>query len=195
LEGTTGATGPTGEKGLDGVTGPTGEKGLDGITGPTGEKGPAGQASIANFADFYGLMSGEDDEVNDNPDPIEPGESVNFPNPSVNPYGSIQRVPGSKSKFTLSPGGVYEIMFQVTVQNTGELVVFLNDAELLMTVVGKSGNGEIVGMSIISTPISSNSTLSINNVSTAPNGGLQIDAATGALSKPLSCHLIIKQIA
>jgi hypothetical protein len=139
-------------------------------------------------------MSGEQGEVNDNPDPIKPGESVNFPNPSVNPYGSIQRVPGSKTNFVLPPGGIFEIMFQVTVQNTGELVVFLNNNELLMTVVGKSGNGEIVGVSIITTPVGSNSILSINNPSTGSNGGLQIDAATGALSKPLSCHLIIKQL-
>jgi hypothetical protein len=95
----------------------------------------------------------------------------------------------------LNYSGVFEIIFQVTVQNTGELVVFLNNSEILMTVVGKSGNGTIVGVSIITTPGGSNSILSINNPSTGSNGGLQIDAATGALSKPLSCHLIIKQIA
>jgi hypothetical protein len=140
-------------------------------------------------------MSGEQGEVNDNPDPIKPGESVNFPNPSVNPYGTIQRVSGSSSRFILNPGGVYEVTFLVTVQNTGQLVLFLNNSELLMTVVGKSGNGEIVGSSIISTPNGTNSILSINNLSTGDNGGLKIDAATGALSKPLSCHLIIKQLA
>ena len=73
-------------------------------------------------------------------------------------------------------------------------MVVLNGTELLFTVVGKPGNGEIIGVSIISTPTGIPSVLSINNPSTAPNGGLQIDAATGALSQPLSCHLIIKQL-
>jgi hypothetical protein len=85
-------------------------------------------------------------------------------------------------------------MFQVGVQNTGELVVVLIVTELLFTVVGKPGSGEIIGISIISTPSGVPSVLSINNPTTAPNGGLQIDAATGALSQPLSCHLIIKQL-
>jgi hypothetical protein len=165
-----------------------------GLVGPTGLQGPVGPLSLSNFADFYGLMSGVPGEVNDNLIAISPGGSVNFPNPLINPYGTIQRVPGSSSKFALPPGGVYEITFQVTVQNTGELVVFLNNTELLFTVVGKSGNGEIVGISIITTPIGISSILSINNVSTGDNGGLKIDSATGALSKPLSCHLIIKQL-
>ena len=148
-------------------------------------------------------MSGVPTKVNDNPLPIGPGEAVHFPNPLVNPYGTIQRVLGSKSKFVLPPSGVFEIIFTVVIQNTGELVVVLNENELLMTVVGKTGNGEVIGTSIIATPSGSSSILSINNISTANNvglnldgvtGGLKIDAATGALSQPLSCHLIIKQL-
>jgi hypothetical protein len=104
-------------------------------------------------------------------------------------------VTGSDSQFELPANGIFEITFQVTTQNTGELVVVLNGNEQLMTVVGKSGGGEIVGMSIISTPSGNPSTISINNPSTANNGGLKIDSATGALSEPLSCHLIIKQLA
>jgi hypothetical protein len=139
-------------------------------------------------------MSGVPGEINDNPDPIEPGNAVNFPSPLINPYGSIQRVTGSTTQFTLPAGSVFEITFQVTVQNTGELVIVLNGSELLMTVVGKSGNGSIIGMSIVSTPFGASSTLSINNPSTATAGGLNIDAATGSLTQPLSCHLIIKQL-
>jgi hypothetical protein len=140
-------------------------------------------------------MSGVPGGVNDNPDDIEPGSSVNFPKPLVNPYGSIQRVTGSNSQFSLPPSGIFEITFLVTVQNTGELVLVLNGIELLITLVGKAGNGQLVGMSIISTPIGPPSVLSINNPTTADNGGLKIDAATGILSLPLSCHLIIKQLA
>jgi len=50
-------------------------------------------------------------------------------------------------------------------------------------------------MSIITTPSGGQSTLSINNPATAVAGGIKIDEATGALSQPLSCHLIIKQLA
>jgi hypothetical protein len=134
--------------------------------------------------------------INDNPDAIEPGSSVNFPNPSINPHGTIQRHLGtSKNSFTLPAGGVFEITFQVGAQNTGELVVVLNGQEQLMTIVGKSGGGLLVGVSIISTPLLIDSVLSINNPSTSSEGGLKIDKSSGALSKPLSCHLIIKQLA
>jgi hypothetical protein len=135
------------------------------------------------------------EDTNDNPDAIEPSGAVNFPKPATNTYGTIQRVTGSDSQFELPANGIFEITFQVTTQNTGELVVVLNGNEQSMTVVGKSGGGEIVGMSIISTPSGNPSTISINNPSTANNGGLKIDSATGALSEPLSCHLIIKQLA
>ena len=147
-----------------------------------------------NFADFYGKMSDVIGQPNDNPDAIEPGFAVNFPSPTVNPYGTIQRVSGSSSQFKLPPSGTYEITFTVVVQNTGELVVVLNDSELLMTVIGKSGNGEIVGTSIISTPTGLPSILSINNVSVGDVGGIKVDAATGPNSFPLTCHLIIKQL-
>jgi hypothetical protein len=140
-------------------------------------------------------MSGEPTGVNDNPDPIEPGDAVNFPNPATNPFGTIQRVNGtSTSQFLLPANSTFEVLFQVVVQNTGELVVVLNGTELLNTVFGKSGNGAIVGMCIIKTPSGPSSVISINNPSTSVAGGLKIDAATGSLTQPLTCHLIIKQI-
>jgi hypothetical protein len=140
-------------------------------------------------------MSGVSGEDNDNPDSIDPGSAVHFPRPSVNPYGSIQRSASSPFEFLLPPNSIFEITFQVTVQNTGELVIVLNGQELSQTVVGKSGGGFVVGISIITTPSGSQSTLSINNPSTAVAGGIKIDEATAALSQPLSCHLIIKQLA
>jgi hypothetical protein len=140
-------------------------------------------------------MSKEQGEPNDNPSAIDPSGSVNFPRPLINPYGNIQRSNASPSQFVLPANGVFEITFQVGVQNTGELVVVLNGEEQLMTIVGKPGAGEVIGMCIIATPPSIQSILSINNPSSADNGGLHIDAASGALTKPLSCHLIIKQLA
>jgi hypothetical protein len=140
-------------------------------------------------------MSGVPGEVNDNPNPIEPGESINFPKPAINPYGSIQRLSGTSSyEFVLPANGVFEVTYEVTIQNTGELVVVLNGTELSMTVVGKAGGGQIVGIAIVSTPAGTPSILSISNPSSAAAGGLKVDEATGALTLPLSCHLIIKQL-
>jgi hypothetical protein len=70
----------------------------------------------------------------------------------------------------------------------------VNNIELAYTIVGKSGGGSLTGICVITTPITITSILSINNPSTAPNGGLKIDESSGALSQPLSCHLIIKQL-
>ena len=139
-------------------------------------------------------MSGEIGGVNDNPDEIAPGEAINFPYPLVNSYGNIQRVAGSNTQFLLQPNSVYEIIFQVVISNTGELVLVLNDTEQLFTVVGKSGGGPVIGTCIISTPSTGASIISINNPASALGSGLQVDSATGVLSEPLSCHLIIKQL-
>jgi hypothetical protein len=195
LPGPIGPIGPSGADGLPGPIGPVGPIGPIGADGLPGPIGPAGIPALSNFADFYGLMSNT--IINDNPDAIAPGSAVNFPKPLINTYGTIQRLNGTNpNSFSLPPNGVFEITFQVTVQNTGELVIVLNGQEQAMTVVGKSGGGTLVGVSIITTPPINSSTLSINNPSTAVAGGLKIDESSGsALSQPLSCHLIIKQLA
>jgi hypothetical protein len=180
--------------GLTGEVGPVGPIGEVGPVGPVGPIGPVGPSSIVNVADFYGLMGGEIGQPNDNPTPILPANSVNFPNPLLNPYGTIQRVLGSTNQFILPAGGVFEITFQVGTQNTGELVIVLDGVEQLMSVIGKSGGGLLIGTSIITTPILSTSIVSINNPAGSDRGGLKIDNATGNLTQPLSCHLIIKQL-
>jgi hypothetical protein len=143
-----------------------------------------------NCADFYGFMG---TTVNDNSGSILPGNSINFPNPIINPYGTIQRVLNSPNQFILPANSFLDVFFEVVIQNTGELVVVLNGTELNYTVVGKSGNGPVIGMCIISTPTGSPSVLSINNPTSAVSGGLKVDSASGALTLPLTCHLIIKQ--
>ena len=133
--------------------------------------------------------------INDNPDDIAPGRSIQFPSPLVNPFGKIQRKEGtSPNEFVLPPGCIFEVTFQVTIENTGELLIVLNGNELIPTTVGKSGGGSIVGISIITTPPGSDSILSINNPINAPPGGLKVDEASGSLTLPLSCHLIIKKL-
>jgi hypothetical protein len=171
--------------------GATGPMGPVGPTGATGAKGDTGPGFYPNFADFYGQMSSSG--VNDNPDAINPGDAISFPSPAINPFG-IQRYGTSTTEFVLPPDSIFEIIFQVTIQNTGELVVVLNGNELIETVVGKSGGGVVVGTCIIFTPSSINSVISINNPSTANAGGIKVDEPSGALTQPLSCHLIIKKL-
>ncbi|MGA1047060.1 MAG: hypothetical protein ACO3UU_03560, partial [Minisyncoccia bacterium] len=66
--------------------------------------------------------------------------------------------------------------------------------ELVPTTVGKPGGGLLCGVSIITTPPDVDSILSINNPITAPPGGIKVDESSGALTLPLSCHLVIKKI-
>ena len=131
--------------------------------------------------------------VNDNPLAIDPGSAISFPKPLINPFG-ILRNGTTTTEFVLPPNSIFEITFQVTIQNAGEIVVVLNGNELIETVVGHPGGGATVGMCIITTPPTTNSIISLNNPSSAVPGGLKIDEASGALSEPLSCHIIIKKI-
>ena len=140
-------------------------------------------------------MSGVPGQPNDNPGSILPGDAINFPNPFVNPYSSIQRVTNSDFAFQLPPDGIFEITIQITISNTGAIVLTLNGNELGNTVIGKSGGGFITGSFIIATPPSPDpSILSVTNPASAPNGGINVDESTGALTEPITCHLIIKQI-
>jgi hypothetical protein len=179
--GATGSTGPTGpEGGPPGPTGPTGPEG--GPPGPTGSTGPQG---ISAFADFFALMPG------DNASTVGVGASVEFPNDGpTDSSGTISRI--SNSTFNLSNIGIYEVTFQVSVSEAGQLIVELNGAELGHTVVGRAtGTSQIVGMALVATT-TTNSVLSINNPSGNP-AALTITPLAGGTHQ-VSAHLIIKRL-
>ena len=88
--------------------------------------------------------------------------------------------------------GVYEVHFQVSVSEAGQLVLTLNDIELLYTVVGRAtGTTQIVGMCLIQTN-TTNSVLTVSNPS-GNSTALTITPNAGG-TKPVSCHLVIKQL-
>jgi len=99
------------------------------------------------------------------------------------------------STFGLPGGGTYQVMFQVSVSEAGQLVLVLNGIELPYTVVGRAtGTSEIVGMAVIATTGDSStySTLSVRNPAAAFTALTITPLAGGA--NPVSAHLVITRL-
>lgn len=162
--------------GTPGPTGPTGP------TGATGAQGDAG--GVLNFADFYALMPP------DNAATVAPGTDVSFPQDGPNSGSGIARI-GADS-FNLADIGTYQVFFQVSVTEAGQLQLTLNGDALASTVVGRAtGTSQIVAMSILTTT-TINSVLTVRNP--ADNStALTITPLAGG-TQPVSAHLVIIQI-
>lgn len=183
--GNTGATGPTGPQGPPGQTGSTGVTGPQGPTGSQGVPGQNGTNGVIDFADFFALMPG------DNAATIAAGGNVNFPQDGPDSgSGLISRL--SANTFNLTNIGIYEVTFQVSVTEPGQLLINVNSTDLGYTVVGRAtGTSQIVGLALVETT-GVNSVLSIRN----PSGNtpaLTITPVAGG-TRSVSAHLIIKQI-
>ncbi len=182
-QGPVGETGPAGPQGPVGETGPVGPQGPIGETGPIGPQGPAG--GVLNYADFYALMPP------DNAVTVAPGTDVSFPQDGPNSGADISRL-GADS-FNLAQIGTYQILFEVSVDEAGQLILTLNGEDLEYTVFGRAaGASQIVGMAIVSTTVI-NSVLTVRN----PAGNaaaLTITPLAGG-TRPVSAHLVITQIA
>ena len=181
-QGPVGETGPIGPQGPAGETGPIGPQGPVGETGPVGPQGPAG--GVLNYADFYALMPP------DNSATVAPGTDVSFPQDGPNSGSGIART--GASSFNLAEIGTYQVLFQVSVTEAGQLILTLNGEDLAYTVVGRAtGVSQIVGMAIVETTVI-NSVLTVRN----PEGtaaALTITPLAGG-TRPVSAHLVIIQI-
>ncbi len=185
-QGEIGPIGPQGPAGEQGAVGPQGPQGATGAQGPAGEIGPQGPRGIPGgvlaYADFYALIE-DDDTV------IEPGEDVPFPENGPILNTGIGR--SSDTAFILDNDGAYLVLFQVSVNETGQFVLTLNGEELDYTVAGRStGTSQIVGMAIINA--TEGSILTVRNpignddsLSLTPNAGG---------GEPSSAHLVIIQL-
>ncbi len=186
--GDVGPVGPQGPIGETGAQGPQGERGPAGPQGPqgaTGAQGPRGlPGGILSYADFYALMPP------DNSATVAPGTDVSFPQNGPIANTNIGRL--GPSSFYLGPIGTYQILFQVSVTEAGQLILTLNGQDLAYTVAGRAtGTSEIVGMAIVTTT-AANSTLTVRN----PAGNaaaLTITPLAGG-TRPVSAHLVITQI-
>jgi len=161
-------------------TGPTGPSG-----GPIGHTGPQGEpGDTLDFADFYALMPP------DNSATVAPGTDVSFPQDGPNSGTGISRI--NASSFNLSEIGTYQILFQVSVSEAGQLILTLNGLDLEYTVVGRAtGTSQIIGMAIVTTS-SVDSVLTVRN----PAGNavaLTITPLAGG-TRPVSAHLVIIKI-
>ncbi|MED3912202.1 collagen-like protein [Peribacillus simplex] len=188
--GPTGATGPQGVPGLTGPQGIPGPAGPAGATGPQGATGPAGpqgqQGSVLDFADFFALMPP------DNAATVTVGGDVDFPQNGPTSGGGIFRNGVSPDQFVLRDIGIYQVLFQVSVTEAGQLILTLNFADLAYTVVGRAtGTSQIVGMALVQTSVI-NSILTVRNPA-GNSTALTITPLAGG-TRPVSAHLVITRL-
>ena len=126
----------------------------------------------------------------DNATTVGAGADVIFPQNGPSFGSSIARINGSV--FNLSAIGTYQVAFQVSVNEPGQLILRLNGSDLAYTVVGRAtGTSQISGMSLVQTTLV-NSLLTVSNpVGNSP--ALTITPLAGGTS-PVSAHLVITRI-
>ncbi|MBQ8922970.1 MAG: collagen-like protein [Oscillospiraceae bacterium] len=185
IPGPQGIPGLPGAQGLPGPAGPQGAQGLPGPAGPQGEQGIPGPAGgILSYADFYALMPP------DNAATVAPAADVSFPQDGPNSDSGISRI--SAGSFRLGAIGTYQIQFQVSVTEAGQLVLTLNGSELAYTVAGRAtGTSQIVGTALVTTT-SADSVLTVRNP--AGNAAALTVTPVGGGTSPVSAHLVIVQL-
>ena len=126
----------------------------------------------------------------DNAATVAPGTDVSFPQDGPNSGSDISRI--NASSFNLAQIGTYQILFQVSISEAGQLLLTLNDDALAYTVVGRAtGTSQITGIAIITTT-TINSILTVRNPANNSTA-LTITPSAGG-TQPVSAHLVIIQI-
>jgi hypothetical protein len=126
----------------------------------------------------------------DNAATIAPGTDVSFPQDGPTSGTGIARTAGSS--FNLAAIGTYQIMFQVSVTEAGQLILTLNGADLAYTVVGRGqALTQIFGATLVETT-SINSILTVRNPA-GNSTALTITPLAGG-SRPVSANLVVQQI-
>lgn len=126
----------------------------------------------------------------DNAATVAPGTDVSFPQDGPNSGTGIAR--SGPDSFALADIGVYQVLFQVSVTEAGQLMLTLNGEDLAYTVAGRAtGVSQIVGMAIVETT-EVDSVLTVRN----PAGNaaaLTITPLAGG-TRLVSAHLVITQL-
>ena len=126
----------------------------------------------------------------DNSATVAPGTDVSFPQDGPNSGLDISRL--GPDSFNLAQIGVYQVLFEVSVDEAGQLILTLNGEDLASTTVGRAtGASQIVGMALVNTT-TENSVLTVRN----PEGtasALTVTPLAGG-TRPVSAHLLITQI-
>jgi hypothetical protein len=130
-----------------GAQGPAGPRGADGYSPPSG-------GGSKDYALFFAMMPG------DNAATVGVGVAVEFPQDGPT-TGAFSRV--DSSTFDLPVIGTYEVTWQVSIAEPGQLQLALNGVGLAHTVVGRAtGTTQLFGSTIITTT-SVHSELSVIN--------------------------------
>jgi hypothetical protein len=125
----------------------------------------------------------------DNAATVAPGTDVRFPQngPTSN---DIART--GPSSFTLPEIGTYRVLFRVSVDEAGQLLLTLNGSDLAYTVTGRAtGTSAIAGEALVTTSVI-NSVLTVRN----PAGNataLTVTPLAGG-TRPVSASLIIERL-
>jgi hypothetical protein len=145
---------------------------------------PGTNGGAIAFSDFFALMPP------DNAPTVAPGTDVSFPEDGPTSGSAITRT--GPLSFNLSAIGTYQIMFQVSVEEDGQLILTLNGADLAYTVAGRAtGTSQIVEVALVTTT-TVNSILTVRNPAGNINA-LTIEPLAGG-TRPVSAHLVITQI-
>jgi collagen triple helix repeat protein len=180
IAGSPGAAGPTGATGSAGPQGGPGPAGPPGPKGDVGSTGPAGTALA--FAEFYTLSppNGFD---------ILPGGSVPFlDNGPADGSGTIEN---EGLGVNLISAGTYQVSFQVSVDESGQLELEVNDVPLAYTVVGRAtGTSQITETALVT--VSADSALEVINPTGEPTGLTLGSSAGGA--DATSASIVVEQL-
>lgn len=166
--------------------GPNVVQGLS-LTGATGSTGPSGPpAPGGTFGNFFALMPG------DNAATIAVGAAVLFP--QNGPANGIVR--SSSSQIFLPAIGIYDVFFQVSVAEAGQLMLGLDSGagvvELAPTVAGRAtGTSQIVQECFVATTVL-NSLLTVRNP-TGNAAALTLTPSAGG-THAVSAQLVIQRI-
>jgi hypothetical protein len=138
---------------------------------------------ILAFADFFAMIP-------PNMATVPVGTDVAFPQNGSTSASVITRV--TESSFNLAAVGTYQVMFQASVSEAGQLDLTINGIEQPTTVVGRAtATTQITGIYLVTTS-AANSVLTVRN----PAGNsttLTLTQEAGGAS-PVSAHLVITQI-
>jgi hypothetical protein len=161
----------------------SGGSGTTGPQGPTGPPGPQGPPGTSDYAEFYALMPP------DNPATVGSGQPVSFPQDGP-ADGAITRV--DDSSFTLADVGTYQVSFQVSVTEPGQLELSLDGVALPATVVGRAtGTSQLVGDSLVTTTTPDEPLEVLNPLGNSP--ALTITPLAGG-TQPVGASLVIQQL-
>ena len=163
-----------GPQGAQGVPGP------QGVQGPQGNQGPA--APSMAFGYFYAQMPG------DNPATVAIGTAVQLPQDGA--ASGIVRV--NAGQFILPQAGTYEVSWQVSVTEPGQLVLARNGLELAHTVAGRATGTSQITNHVLIAGVAAGDILELRN----PAGGIVAMTITPLAggTQPVSASLLIKQI-